>query len=95
MIFRPRFLRDRVTFEPIRHNAGKRHEQEERGVADKSDDAQHQLGLCQPINEPAHGNQLHPGADQGYRLAEKEQAKVSRAESANDKQKTFGWVGHG
>jgi hypothetical protein len=48
----------------------------------------------QAIDQPAHGDQLHPGADQRHGLAEEEQAEICRVQGAHEELQTFGFNGH-
>lgn len=73
-----------MTSEPIRQHTGKRYQKKQRNVADKSDHSQHQLRFGEPIDQPAHRDLLHPGTDKRYRLSEKEQAEISRAQRAHE-----------
>ena len=47
--------------------------------------------MSHPINQPAHGNLLHPRADQRDTLATKKEAIVSGIESSEDQPEPF-WI---
>jgi hypothetical protein len=53
---------------------------EGRDLACEAGDAQQEHRIRQAINQPDHGDLLHPSADQGDALTDKEQAVVSVTE---------------
>ena len=63
-------------------HTGKRCEDEGEDLAGEADDAEHERGVGELIDEPAGGEARHPGADEGDALAADEELEIAMAQSA-------------
>ena len=66
----------------IRRQSAEGSEGKDRDLAAEPGCAEQQLRVCQTVDEPALGDGLHPGADQGDDLAADEEAEIAVAEGA-------------
>jgi len=69
-----------VAIPPVDESSGYGCKDAGRDLACEAGDAQQEHRIRQAINQPDHGDLLHPGADQGDALADEEQAVVSVTE---------------
>ena len=55
---------DAVAIPAVGEDAGEGGDEEQRHLGRKADDAQQERGKRQAVDKPAHGDLLHPGADE-------------------------------
>ena len=63
-------------------------EKKRRDLPRETGDAEEQRRVGEPVDEPAHGDSLHPGADERDALPREKEAKVARAKRAHRKGET-------
>jgi hypothetical protein len=64
----------------IGNDTGKRPEKENRALTREGDETEQKRGIGQPIDQPAHGHLLHPGANQRNTLADCEKTEIAMAQ---------------
>ena len=73
-----------VTVQPVRVDAGDGREDKRRDLAREADQPQQEGRIRQAVDKPAHRDLLHPGADEGNRLAAEEKAEVPVLQGPQD-----------
>jgi len=68
----------------VRIYAGNRREKEDRDLTGKTYDAQEQCRIGEAIDQPAHGDLLHPGSDERDALTAKEEPVILVVQSPED-----------
>ena len=68
---------DSAPVHPVGQDARKRRNKEDGNLAGEPYQAQEKRRVGQTVDEPAHGEALHPGADEGNALAAEEETIIS------------------
>jgi hypothetical protein len=74
-----------VAVPAVDENPGEGRKEEGGNLARESDKAEEERGIGEPINQPAHGNPLHPGPYQGNTLPGKKETVISVTERPHQK----------
>jgi hypothetical protein len=69
----------------VRIDAGNRRKKEDGDLTGKAYDTQEQCRIGEPVNQPAHGDLLHPRSYEGYALTAKKESVILMVQCPKNK----------